>query len=53
MISTVRQLARYKGERLRFVQIYQALQVIDEFEKYVLDIHGHSDEEYAREQGDR
>lgn len=52
-ISTARQLAQYKGERLRFVHINQALQVVDEFEKYVLDVHGHSDEEYARDQGDR
>jgi hypothetical protein len=52
-ISTARQLARYKGERLRFVHINQALQVVDEFEKYVLDVHGHGDEEYARDQGNR
>ncbi|KAH5442997.1 hypothetical protein HBI23_131260 [Parastagonospora nodorum] len=52
-ISTARQLARYKGENLRFVHINQALQVVDEFEKYVLDVHGHADEEYARDQGNR
>lgn len=52
-ISTARQLAQFKNEKLRFVHINQALQVVDEFEKYVTDVHGHSDEEYAREQGDR
>jgi SpoVK/Ycf46/Vps4 family AAA+-type ATPase len=52
-INTARQLAKYRTEKLRFVHINQALQVVDEFEKYVLDVHGHSDEDYAREQGNR
>jgi SpoVK/Ycf46/Vps4 family AAA+-type ATPase len=52
-ISTARQLARYKKDQLRFVHINQALQVVDEFEKYVSNVHGHSDEEYARELGNR
>jgi SpoVK/Ycf46/Vps4 family AAA+-type ATPase len=50
-ISTARQLAQYSKEKLRFVHMNQALQVVDEFEKYVLDVHGHSDEEYARDSG--
>jgi hypothetical protein len=29
----------------------QAVGVVNEFEKYVTDVHGHGDEEYAREQG--
>jgi SpoVK/Ycf46/Vps4 family AAA+-type ATPase len=52
-ISTARQLAQYRAEKLRFVHMNQALQVVDEFEKYVLDVHGHSDEEYARDLGTR
>jgi SpoVK/Ycf46/Vps4 family AAA+-type ATPase len=52
-ISTARQLAQYRKEKLRFVHMNQALQVVDEFEKYVTDVHGHSDEEYARDLGTR
>jgi SpoVK/Ycf46/Vps4 family AAA+-type ATPase len=52
-ISTARQLAQYRAEKLRFVHMNQALQVVDEFEKYVLDVHDHSDEEYARDLGTR
>jgi SpoVK/Ycf46/Vps4 family AAA+-type ATPase len=52
-ISTARQLAQYRKEKLRFVHMNQALQVVDEFEKYVSDVHGHSDEEYARDLGTR
>jgi SpoVK/Ycf46/Vps4 family AAA+-type ATPase len=52
-INTARQLAQYKNENLRFVHIDQALRIVDEFEKYVSDVHGHGDEEYAREQGIR
>jgi SpoVK/Ycf46/Vps4 family AAA+-type ATPase len=52
-ISTARQLAQYRKEKLRFMHMNQALQVVDEFEKYVTDVHGHSDEEYARDLGTR
>jgi SpoVK/Ycf46/Vps4 family AAA+-type ATPase len=52
-ISNARQLAQYKNDRLRLVYIQQALAVVDEFEKYVLEVHGHTDDEYAREQGER
>jgi SpoVK/Ycf46/Vps4 family AAA+-type ATPase len=52
-ISTARQLAQYRKEKLRFVHMNQALQVVDEFEKYVTDVHDHSDEEYARDLGTR
>jgi SpoVK/Ycf46/Vps4 family AAA+-type ATPase len=52
-INTARQLAQYRKEQLRFVHMNQALQVVDEFEKYVTEVHGHSDEEYARDLGTR
>jgi hypothetical protein len=50
-INTARQLARYKKETLRFAHVDQAVGVVNEFEKYVTDVHGHDDEEYARDQG--
>lgn len=52
-INTARQVARYKDEPLRYVHIDQALRVVNEFEKYVLDVHEHGDDEYAREAGIR
>jgi SpoVK/Ycf46/Vps4 family AAA+-type ATPase len=52
-VNTARQLARYKKDTLRYVHIDQALRVVDEFEKYVTEVHGHEDEEYNREQGNR
>jgi AAA+ superfamily predicted ATPase len=50
-ISTARQLARYKKETLRCAHVAQAAGVVIGFEKYVTDVHGHDDEEYARDQG--
>jgi SpoVK/Ycf46/Vps4 family AAA+-type ATPase len=50
-INTARQLARYKGEQLRYAHVDQAVGVVNEFENYVKKVHGHSDEDYAREQG--
>ena len=50
-INTARQLARFKKEVLRYGHLEKAARVINEFEKYVTDVHGHDDEEYARDQG--
>ncbi|CAN9251032.1 unnamed protein product [Alternaria alternata] len=50
-INTARQLARYKKEKLRYSHVDLAVRVANEFEKYVTDVHGHDDEEYARNQG--
>jgi SpoVK/Ycf46/Vps4 family AAA+-type ATPase len=50
-ISTARQLVQYKKETLRYAHVDQAVGVVNEFEKYVTDVHGHDDEEYARDQG--
>lgn len=53
IINTARQLAKYRKDTLSYSHIDQALDVANEFEEYVLKTHGHSDEEYAREQGTR
>ncbi|KAI4616840.1 hypothetical protein J4E83_006421 [Alternaria metachromatica] len=50
-INTARQLALYKKDSLRYAHVDQAVRVVNEFEKYVTDVHGHDDEEYARDQG--
>jgi hypothetical protein len=49
IINTARQLARYKGVKLRYAHVNQAVGVVNEFKKYVTDLHGHSDEEHARD----
>ncbi|KAH8625779.1 hypothetical protein IG631_19658 [Alternaria alternata] len=50
-VNTARQLARYKKETIRYAHIDQSIGVVNEFEKYVTDVHGHDDEEYAQDQG--
>lgn len=50
-VNTARQLARYQGVRMSYSHVEQAVDVVDEFEKYVTDVHGHDDEENARFQG--
>jgi SpoVK/Ycf46/Vps4 family AAA+-type ATPase len=52
-INNARQLARHWGQTLRYMHIDKALQVVVDFEKYVVDVHGHEDEEYARDIGNR
>lgn len=50
-INTARQLATFRGQVLQYSHIDQAVRVVNEFEKYVLNVHGHDDEENARAQG--
>ena len=53
IINTARQLARYKKESLAYTHVEQALDVVNEFEKYVSDMRGYTDDEYAKSQGHR
>ena len=50
-VNTAHQLARYKKETLCYGHIDHAVGVVSEFESYVTGVHGHDDEEYARDQG--
>jgi SpoVK/Ycf46/Vps4 family AAA+-type ATPase len=52
-INNARQLASYWGQTLRYVHIDKALKVVIDFEKYVTEVHGHDDEEHARDIGNR
>ena len=52
-INTARQVAKYKGEMMSFSHIDQAIEVVNEFEEYVVNTHGHTDDEYARSSGAR
>lgn len=52
-INTARQLARYRKEIFAYTHLEQALDVVNEFEQYVTNMRGHTDEEYAHAQGHR
>ncbi|KAF2035608.1 P-loop containing nucleoside triphosphate hydrolase protein [Setomelanomma holmii] len=47
------QMLAKETKSLQYKHIDQALGVAVDFEKYVVDMHGHTDEEYARDVGDR
>jgi SpoVK/Ycf46/Vps4 family AAA+-type ATPase len=47
-VNTARQLALYRKETLRYSHVDQAAGVVNEFEKYVMNVHGHDDGENAR-----
>jgi SpoVK/Ycf46/Vps4 family AAA+-type ATPase len=52
-INTARQLALYRKKDLGYEHLEIALDVVNEFELYINRARGHTDEEYAREQGSR
>ncbi|KAF2833898.1 P-loop containing nucleoside triphosphate hydrolase protein [Ophiobolus disseminans] len=52
-INNARQLARHWGQTLAYKHIDKALKVVVDFEEYVSDVHGHDDEEHARDIGNR
>jgi hypothetical protein len=47
----IRNTIKYEREPLRYAHVDQAIGVVNEFEKYVTDLHGHDVEDYARDQG--
>ncbi|KAF2020927.1 P-loop containing nucleoside triphosphate hydrolase protein [Aaosphaeria arxii CBS 175.79] len=53
VFNTARQLARYRKEHLAYSHFDQALEVVNEFEEYLVHTRGHTDEEYAKAQGHR
>lgn len=50
-VKTARQLALYRKEVLGLKHPKQAIAVASEFEAYIRETHGHSDAEYAQDQG--
>ena len=50
---TAAQLAKYREERLGYAHLQQVVKISQEFETYLLDAHGHTDEDNARAQGTR
>jgi hypothetical protein len=53
VITSARQLARYKGEPMDSSHLDRAIAVVDEFQTYVNKMHGHTDDQYAQYKGDR
>jgi SpoVK/Ycf46/Vps4 family AAA+-type ATPase len=52
-VNTARQLAKYQKKKLAYSHFYQAIDVTNEFEEYVVKTHGHDDEEWAKSQRTR
>ena len=49
-VNTARQLARFRNETVSYAHFDQAIDVANEFEKYIVKTHRHTDEEWNREQ---
>ncbi|TKA81491.1 hypothetical protein B0A49_00543 [Cryomyces minteri] len=49
VLSTARQLALYQKETLGWEQLEQAIRTARDFNKYLRTLHGHTDDQYARE----
>ena len=49
-LTTARQLAIYHKERLDWEHLRQALNVATDFNRYLKNVHGHTDEQWAREE---
>ena len=52
-ITTARQLAFFRKQRLDWSHLDQVMTTAREFNRYLKGIHGHSDEEWARDEGIR
>lgn len=53
IVNNARQLAKYRKESLAYDHFKQAIGIANEFQEYVLNMHGQSDEEWARSQRTR
>jgi len=49
-VLTAQQLATYKQERLGWDHLSQAIKTAIDFKKYLKNVHGHTDEQWAREE---
>jgi len=49
-ILTAQQLASFRQERLNWEHLSHAIKIASNFQKYLKNIHGHSDEQWAREE---
>jgi len=47
-VGTARQLALYKKERLTWDHVEHTIKTAADFNKYLKNVHGHTDEQYAR-----
>ncbi|KAH7325689.1 P-loop containing nucleoside triphosphate hydrolase protein [Stachybotrys elegans] len=50
ILTTARQLALYKQETLTWKHVDQAMTTAKDFSRYLQNVHGHSDEQWAREE---
>lgn len=50
VIRTGRQLASHRREALGYEHLRTSINVIKEFENYIVETHGHTDEDFAKAQ---
>ena len=49
-LMTARQLALYKNETLTWDHVEHTIKIAGDFKKYLKNVHGHTDEQWAREE---
>ena len=49
-MTTAKQLAIYKKERLKWSHLEQSISVSTDFNRYLRSVQGHTDEQWAREE---
>ena len=52
-VKTAMQLAHYRNEPLEYSHFERVIDVANEFEEYLVNTHGHTDDEWARAQKTR
>lgn len=50
VLTTAKQLAIYKKQRLEWVHVEQSIKVANDFHRYLKSVHGHEDDQWAREE---
>lgn len=50
VVTTARQLATFKKERLEWTHLQQSIKVASDFNRYLTSVHGHEDDQWAREE---
>ena len=50
VLTTARQLATFKKERLEWADLEQSMKVASDVNRYLTSVHGHEDDQWAREE---
>ena len=50
VLTTARQLATFKKEKLEWAHLEQSIKIASDFSRYLTSVHGHEDDQWAREE---